>query len=641
MRRQLLVGKGGMIERHRRGRHLLIARAMALRRAAMIADHPQHHFAVLVVAREGAELGRHLRRGGIADAGHDGGQRCADRAAGFRIVGNARRHQKPADIGVAQAERAEVVGALGDLARGELRHQHRDFEHDGPQPRRVLVAFDVIGRCSSSPSGWGVEREKVQRGEIAGRVVEEHVFRARIGGENRPRRRAGVPVVDRGVELQAGIGARPGGVADLLPQIARLHGPGDLARLGAPEQIPLAVGFDGFEKLVSDPHRVVGILTRNREIGLRVPVGVVGREIDILVALLGELDHAPDVTVRHAVLARRLDLAAEHRVLVRIEAIVARARAIHAGLQDGAQMPLVDLRAGDEVRDLLLFGDLPVDELLDVRMVGIEDDHLGGAARGAAGFDRARGAVADLEEAHQARRLAAARELFAFAAELGEIRAGARAVFEQPRLAHPQIHDPALVDEVVGDRLDEAGMRLRMLVGGRRLRQLAGFEIDVEMALARPVDAIGPMQAGVEPLRRIGRHHLHRQHVAVLVEEGVRVGFRGEVAALPAPIGPGAGKPVEHLLAGGFADEALFLRQRGERLFVGDAAPQPGGNGLLLDLFQARGHARLTEIFLRQNVGGDLRPLLGHFHIVGVEDNRAVRIADFAHGEAKSDVRVW
>src|ERR1700722_12282928 len=126
---------------------------------------------------------------------------------------------------------------------------------------------------------------------------------------------------------------------------------------------------------------------------------------------------------------------------------------------------------------------------------------LCGAAGGAAGFDRARGAVADLEEAHQARRLAAARELLAFAAELGEIRAGARAVFEQPRLAHPQIHDPALVDEVVGDRLDEAGMRLRMLVGGRRLRQLAGFEIDVEMALARPVDAISPMQAGVEPLR--------------------------------------------------------------------------------------------------------------------------------------------
>ena len=78
-----------------------------------------------------------------------------------------------------------------------------------------------------------------------------------------------------------------------------------------------------------------------------------------------------------------------------------------------------------------------------------------------------------------------------------------------------------------------------------------------------------------------------------------------------------------------------------ERLLVGDAAPQPGRNGLLLDLLQARGHAGLAEIFLRQNVGGDLRPLLRHFDIVGVEDNRAVRIADFAHGQAESDVRVW
>ena len=45
-----------------------------------------------------------------------------------------------------------------------------------------------------------------------------------------------------------------------------------------------------------------------------------------------------------------------------------------------------------------------------------------------------------------------------------------------------------------------------------------------------------------------------------------------------------------------------------ERFFVGDAAPQPGRNGLFLDLLQARGHAGFAEIFLRQHVGGDLRP---------------------------------
>ena len=156
-------------------------------------------------------------------------------------------------------------------------------------------------------------------------------------------------------------------------------------------------------------------------------------------------------------------------------------------------------------------------------MVGVDDHHLGGAARGAARLDRARRAVADLEEAHQAGRLAAARELFAFAAQQREVGAGAGAVFEQARLAHPQVHDAAFVHQVVGDGLDEAGVRLRMLVGRLRLGQLAGLEVDVVVALARAVDAVGPVQAGVEPLRRVRRAHLVRQHEAQFVEEGAGV----------------------------------------------------------------------------------------------------------------------
>ena len=189
-------------------------------------------------------------------------------------------------------------------------------------------------------------------------------------------------------------------------------------------------------------------------------------------------------------------------------------------------MLLVDLGAGDQRRHLLLFLHLPVDIGLDVGVIDVDDHHLGGAPRGAARLDGAGRAVADLEEAHQAGRLAAARELFAFAAQRREVRAGAGAVFEQARLAHPQVHDAAFVDQVVVDALDEAGVRLRMLVGALRARQLAGLEIDVVVALARPVDAIGPVQAGVEPLRRIGRAHLRRQHVAQLVEEGLRVFLR-------------------------------------------------------------------------------------------------------------------
>ena len=167
------------------------------------------------------------------------------RAAGFRIVGNAGRHQKAADIGVAQAQRAEIVGALRDFLATGIAPSAPRF-----RARRSTAAPRARSPRRRSRLGLAGSRnvQQVQRREIAGRVVEEHVFRARIRGDDRARGRAGVPVVDGGVELQAGIGAGPGGVADLLPQIARLHGLGDLAVLGAPEQIPVAVGFDGLEE---------------------------------------------------------------------------------------------------------------------------------------------------------------------------------------------------------------------------------------------------------------------------------------------------------------------------------------------------------------------------------------------------------
>ena len=59
---------------------------------------------------------------------------------------------------------------------------------------------------------------------------------------------------------------------------------------------------------------------------------------------------------------------------------------------------------------------------------------------------------------------AAAGKRFAFAAQIGEVRAGARAIFEEARLADPEIHDAAFADEVVVDRLDEAGMALGVRV---------------------------------------------------------------------------------------------------------------------------------------------------------------------------------
>src|SRR5581483_9351687 len=106
----------------------------------------------------------------------------------------------------------------------------------------------------------------------------------------------------------------------------------------------------------------------------------------------------------------------------------------------------------------------------------------------------------DLEEAHETGGLAATRELLVLGAQPGEVGAGAGAVLKEARLAHPQVHDAVLVDEIVLDRLDEAGVWLGVLVGRLGRRHFAGPGIDVVVALAWPVDAIGPEQPGVEPL---------------------------------------------------------------------------------------------------------------------------------------------
>ena len=373
-----------------------------------------------------------------------------------------------------------------------------------------------------------LERHQVQRREIARRVVEEHVLGAWIGSADRSRLRARVPIVDRGVKLDAGIGRCPGGVADLFPQISCLQRLRHLIAV-AIGQLPILVLDDRIEELVGDAHRVVRILARYGEVGFAVPVGIVGREVDFLVALTCELDDATNVVVRHMVASRFLDGSLQLRVLGRVEAALvenavragaALGVAVDARLHDRLQALRRDLGAGDESGDLLLLLHLPVDVLFDIGMIDVDHHHLGGAACGAAALDGACSPVTDLEEAHQAARPAAARKALVGAAQRGEVGARARAVLEEACLADPQVHDAVLVDEIVLHRLDEAGVRLRVLVGGRRCRQRARLVIDIEVALARAVDAIGPVQAGVEPLRAVRSSHLHGKHVAVLVEEG-------------------------------------------------------------------------------------------------------------------------
>ena len=146
--------------------------------------------------------------------------------------------------------------------------------------------------------------------------------------------------------------------------------------------------------------------------------------------------------------------------------------------------------------------------------------------------------------------------------------------------------------------LDEAGVRGRALVRARRALQLAVGRIGVPVALRRAGDAVRPVQAGVEPLRRVRRGRLQREHRLQLVVERARVLLGVEVPVPLAPVGPAAREPAEDLARVGLAAVLLVGRQHGERLRVGLGAAQPRGHAVLGDGLRARrGTPALRQYF--------------------------------------------
>jgi hypothetical protein len=80
-----------------------------------------------------------------------------------------------------------------------------------------------------------------------------------------------VPVVDRRVELHTRIGALPRRLGNLVPEVPRPDGPMHRAVCPA-QQMPLFVVDDGLDEVIGDADRVVGVLARDRCIGLAVEV---------------------------------------------------------------------------------------------------------------------------------------------------------------------------------------------------------------------------------------------------------------------------------------------------------------------------------------------------------------------------------
>src|SRR5262249_40679203 len=145
-------------------------------------------------------------------ATHDRGDAGGVVASGIRVVGKTCSHEQRSEVGVSQAERTIVVRVLGDHLGGVSRVIDQDLLRGDHDIYSMAIGFDVEGAVGS-------KLQQVQTGQVAGRVVEKHVFGARIGSVDPSSVLRGVPAVDRGVELHAGISALPGGFGDLAEKI--------------------------------------------------------------------------------------------------------------------------------------------------------------------------------------------------------------------------------------------------------------------------------------------------------------------------------------------------------------------------------------------------------------------------------------
>ena len=314
----------------------------------MIANDAQHVLTVFVKAFEGSMFRCQQCARCIRAASQNCAESSANCATFIAVVRRSRLHQHGAEICITQSKRAILPGEFGDFLRRETCHQHRNFQHHRPEVNCVLVARNIeVSRARI------IELQQIDRRQIARRVVEEHVFTARIARIDSSAFWAGVPSVDCRIELDARIRTVPCGFVDLSPKFARIERLRNFA-ISATNEIPISVGVYGVHELVAESDGVVGILTAD---------GVIRFSVEVIIQFQAE-------SIRNCML-RFTQL----------------------------------LHSFDQGGNLDFFADLPIHKRFDIWMVNIEAAHLCCTPSCSARLDRTSSAVADLEETHQSRTL--------------------------------------------------------------------------------------------------------------------------------------------------------------------------------------------------------------------------------------------
>ena len=134
----------------------------------------------------------------------------------LRVVRQPGSHQQAPQVGVAQPQRPELVAVGRDPVGRVARVVDQDLLRRDEDPHRRAKPLGVEAAVVAA------ELHQVDRRQVACRIVDEHVFAARIGRIDRRGIGASVPALNRVFVLQAGVAAKPGSQGDLVHELRAL-----------------------------------------------------------------------------------------------------------------------------------------------------------------------------------------------------------------------------------------------------------------------------------------------------------------------------------------------------------------------------------------------------------------------------------
>ena len=492
----------------------------------MIPNHSEHVVLVRLVASKSSQFLRHFCTGCVAFTTQNSGQSTSNRKALIAVIRNAHLHQQSTQISVTETKRSEVVAQLSHFFRRELSHQDRNFENNRPQPNRVLVPFNIKHSVLLI-----VQSRQVNRSEITGGVIQEHVLRTRVRSIDATMSRTGVPLVNRGVVLQTRVRTVPSRLANISPKLLSSNGPHRLA-VGSRHQIPISIILDRIKELIGHPNRVVAVLTRNRNISLRLITSIKGWELNRGKSILSQLNRSLNVIGRNLRQLRLSNRSPKSLIGSRVRMNLA---VNIASPNNRIDMSLIQLGTSDQRGNLLLLFHLPVNKLFNIWMINIQANHLRGTSSGSTRLNRTRRSVTNSQEAHQAAALTAAAQLLSFRPNLTKISSNPRAILKDSCLSGPEVHDSALINQIILHTQNKASMRLWPLISVTRLLKLLGLRIKVIVPLSRTCDPISKVHPSVKPLRRVRSRNLLGKHMHQFIVKSLSIFGRIKISVALAP----------------------------------------------------------------------------------------------------------